>query len=55
MDIVMILIIFLLVLILASLGGIHKLLKKKLDNDERIINRLDLLWKEISQRQIDKD
>jgi hypothetical protein len=44
-----IIIIFILVMILIGQGSIYVLHKKQLENDERIINRLNLLWKEINQ------
>jgi len=47
-------IIVILVMILAGQGSIYVVHKKQLENQERIIARLDLLWKEIN-RNNDKD
>jgi len=38
-------------LIVAGLASIDLSLKKKLKNDERIIERLDLIWKEINNKK----
>lgn len=41
----------LLVLVLFTLISIDSSLRKKLKNDERIINRLDLIWKEVQENK----
>lgn len=46
-----IVIVIILVMILAGQGSIYILHKKQLENQERIISRLDLLWKEINQNK----
>lgn len=41
--------IFFMILVIFGLVSIDQSLRKKLKNDERIINRLDLLWSEINK------
>jgi len=36
-------------LVIVGIASIDHTLKKKLKNDERIIERLDLIWKEIKE------
>jgi hypothetical protein len=38
-------------LVIVGLASIDHSLKKKLKNDERIIDRLDLIWKEINKNK----
>ncbi|HWJ78898.1 MAG TPA: hypothetical protein VNR61_12565 [Niallia sp.] len=47
----MIIIIILLFLILVTLISLEIKHKKQIENQERIINRLDLLWKEINHNK----
>ncbi|MCJ8013201.1 hypothetical protein MUG84_15825 [Paenibacillus sp. KQZ6P-2] len=44
-------IIVILVMLLFGQGSIYVIHKKQLENQERIISRLDLLLKEINQRE----
>ena len=46
-----IIIIIVLVMLLLGQGSIYLVHKKQLDNQERIIARLDLLWKELNQKK----
>ncbi|AHV98787.1 hypothetical protein PSAB_19470 [Paenibacillus sabinae T27] len=41
--------IFFMIIVIFGLVSIDQSLRKKLKNDERIINRLDLLWSEINK------
>lgn len=40
--------VFFLILVIVGLGSIHYTLKLQVKNDERIINRLDLIIKELN-------
>jgi hypothetical protein len=46
---------FFMLLVIMGLASIDSSLKKKVKNDERIINRLDLLLREISNKNQDNN
>lgn len=41
-------------LVIVGIASIDHTLKKKLKNDERIVERLDLIWKELKNIQRDE-
>ena len=50
-----VILILLLIFILGSLSSTYLIQKKQLENQERIVSRLDLLWKEINRMKENKE
>ena len=53
MNAILIAIVLLLILLFIGQSRNAALMKKKLENDERIINRLDIIWQEMKQSSKD--